>query len=127
MFSKFKDENGVFLASLQHDLHGLLSFYEAAHLGFIGENILDEAIAFSSQHLKSLASLPENFDMASQVRRSLDLPLHKRLNRVEVRYYISVYENIVAESQSDVLLEFAKLDYNAVQLLHRMEIGQLSR
>lgn len=125
VFSKFKDEKGEFLASTRHDVEGLLSLYEAAHLGCKGENILEEAIAFTTQNLKSLAR-QQNLNITSEVRRSLILPLHKRIARVEATYYMSIYENADG-SENDVLLQLAKLDYNELQKLHRAEINQLSR
>ncbi|KAJ8753466.1 hypothetical protein K2173_019865 [Erythroxylum novogranatense] len=46
-FQKFKDSRGNFKECLLKDVRGMLSLYEAAHLGIRGEDILDEAIAFT--------------------------------------------------------------------------------
>ncbi|XVF77878.1 hypothetical protein PTKIN_Ptkin14bG0082700 [Pterospermum kingtungense] len=51
-FTIFKDENGNFKASLISDVSGLLELYEAAHLLVHGEDILEEALAFTTSHLK---------------------------------------------------------------------------
>lgn len=125
MFSKFKDEKGEFLGCLGNDLQGLLSLYEAAYMGCKGEHILEEAIIFSTRHLKSLSS-QLNLDRTSQVRKSLDLPLHKRIPRIEATYYMSVYENMEG-SEKDLLLQLAKLDFIGLQLLHQTELNQLTR
>ncbi|RWR77294.1 putative terpene synthase 9 [Cinnamomum micranthum f. kanehirae] len=53
-FNKFKEEGGGFKASLREDAMGLLSMYEAAHLGVEGEAILEEAKVFSIKKLKIL-------------------------------------------------------------------------
>ena len=51
MFNKFKDGKGHFKESLKTDVSGMLSLYEATHLGVHGEDILDEA-----RFLKSLST-----------------------------------------------------------------------
>ncbi|KAG9454159.1 hypothetical protein H6P81_007063 [Aristolochia fimbriata] len=54
VFQKYKNEDGKsFKEELTRDVKGLLSLYEAAFLEIRGEDILDEAIAFTTQHLKS--------------------------------------------------------------------------
>ncbi|KAJ4705688.1 Terpene synthase [Melia azedarach] len=48
IFNKFKDEEGKFFKeSLKKDVEGIRSLYEAAHLSIRGEEILDEALAFT--------------------------------------------------------------------------------
>ncbi|XP_068644972.1 viridiflorene synthase-like [Aristolochia californica] len=128
VFEKFKDEQGkTFKKSLTEDIKGLLSLYEAAFLGIRGEDILDEAIAFTSEHLKS--SLP-NLDplLVKQIQRALELPTHKRLPRTNARYFISFYEEIDGKTSEDMrtLLEYAKLDFNLVQAVHQREIKDVS-
>ncbi|XP_060669975.1 alpha-copaene synthase-like [Ziziphus jujuba] len=54
VFNKFKDEEGNFKASLAIDVSSLLSLCEATHLHIHGEEILDEAIAFTTTHLESM-------------------------------------------------------------------------
>ncbi|KAG4177238.1 hypothetical protein ERO13_A11G285700v2 [Gossypium hirsutum] len=51
-FNKFKDENGNFKESLIGDVKGMLELYEAAHFQLHGENILEEALSFTTFHLK---------------------------------------------------------------------------
>jgi hypothetical protein len=54
--------------SLSSDMEGLLSFYEASHLGMIGErNTLEEARVFSIQNLRSLMGKLDS-DSAELVR-----------------------------------------------------------
>ncbi|XP_058092437.1 (-)-germacrene D synthase-like isoform X2 [Magnolia sinica] len=124
VFTKFKDDQGHFKASLTSDVKGMLSLYEAAYLSTHGEDILDEAIVFTTGHLKSLMAHLDH-PLATQVHHALELPLRKRIQRLEARYYISVYDDDVAPR--DVLLELAKLDFNVVQSLHRKEIKEISR
>ncbi|KAH9757636.1 alpha-humulene/(-)-(E)-beta-caryophyllene synthase [Citrus sinensis] len=79
IFNKFKDGKGNFKESLKIDVSGMLSLYEAAHLGVHGEDILDEAIAFTTAHLQS--------SMAPQVIHALRQPLYKGLPRIEARWW----------------------------------------
>ena len=125
MFKKFKDEStGMFMECLSKDAEGLLSFYEATHLRVHGEDILEEALAFTTSHLESLTTQLKN-PLAALVIRALKLPLWKTVNRVEARHYIPLYEE--DDSHSETLLYFAKLDFNLVQKLHQSEAGEFSR
>ncbi|KAA8523754.1 hypothetical protein F0562_010177 [Nyssa sinensis] len=124
VFKKFKDEKGEFKTMLTNDARALLCFYEALHLRVKEEDILEEALTFSTKHLKSM--LPYlNAPLAQQVKNSLETPLHKGMPRLEARRYISVYEADVARHAS--LLELAKLDFNLLQALHQREISDISR
>ncbi|XP_068644971.1 terpene synthase 1-like [Aristolochia californica] len=124
VFRKFLDEQGKFKQSLTTDVKGLLSLHEAAFLSVQGEDILDEAVAFTSEQLKSALS---NMDpsLAKQVARAIKIPTHRRLPRLNARYFISVYEEI--NTCNPVLLEYAKLDYNLVQAVHQREIKAISK
>ncbi|KAF8408882.1 hypothetical protein HHK36_004951 [Tetracentron sinense] len=124
VFSKFKDEMGSFKANLTNNLQGILSLYEASHLSVRGEDILDEALAFTTTHLKAVMNHLTSC-LATQVEHALEQPLHKRVHRLETRHYISVYQE--EETRNDTLLELAKLDFNQLQLLHQREIQELSR
>jgi hypothetical protein len=49
VFDKFRSSDGRFMDSLSSDMEGLLSLYEASHLGMHGENILEEARILASK------------------------------------------------------------------------------
>nr|XP_048323782.1 (-)-germacrene D synthase-like [Ziziphus jujuba var. spinosa] len=80
VFNKFKDGEGNFKASLAIDVSGLLSLYEAAHLRIRGEEILDEAIAFTTTHLESIVS-SINPHLLEKVTFALNRPIRKNLPR----------------------------------------------
>ncbi|KAK2639900.1 hypothetical protein Ddye_027695 [Dipteronia dyeriana] len=123
-FNKFKDSDGKFNKILTNDIKRILSLYEASHLRLHGEEILEEALAFSKAHLiKSLADEKSNH-LAKQIINALELPLQKSIPRLEALKFISFYEQ--GESRSDTLLLFAKLDFNRLQLLHQQELSLLS-
>ncbi|KAF8408840.1 hypothetical protein HHK36_004909 [Tetracentron sinense] len=124
VFSKFKDKTGRFKANLTIDLQGMLSLYEASHLSVREEDIFDEALVFTSTNLKTMMNHLTS-SLAAQVGHSLELPLHKRLHRIETKHYISIYKE--EKSRIEILLELAKLDFNQVQLVHRREIREISK
>ncbi|KDP24705.1 hypothetical protein JCGZ_25441 [Jatropha curcas] len=125
VFNKSKDKDGNFQKAISYNVKGILSLYEASFVSVHGEDILDEALAFTKPILESslaMQSIPHH--LAQHIRNALILSFHKGVPRVEARQYISVYEE--DESRNETLLEFAKLDFNRVQLLHRQELGELN-
>ncbi|XP_077233765.1 (-)-germacrene D synthase-like [Tasmannia lanceolata] len=125
VFNKFKDEHGKFNAALISDMRGLLSLYEAAHLSTQGEDVLDEAISFTREHLKSGINNPDCVLLAIQIEHALELPLCRSLPRLEHRYYISIYQQ--EKERNDLLLELAMLDFNLLQSLHQRELKDLTK
>ncbi|THG20526.1 hypothetical protein TEA_027983 [Camellia sinensis var. sinensis] len=95
-----------------------------------GENILDDAQKFTSKHLRHhLGGLGNiniiNPSLAQQVIHALELPLHRRMLRLEAREYIEAYARRV--DANHVLLELAMLDFNMVQSIHLRELQDMSR
>jgi len=75
MFTKFKDDKGNFKESLNNDAQGMLSLYEATHLRVHGEDILDEALVFTTTHFESVASHLSP-PLAAQVSHALKQPIY---------------------------------------------------
>ncbi|RYQ94610.1 hypothetical protein Ahy_B08g089543 isoform E [Arachis hypogaea] len=123
VFNKYKDENGNFSEKLVKDVEGLVELYEACHLRIHGEEILDEAYAFASTKLKSIATQLKP-SLAAQVNYSLKQSLHRGLPRLEARRFISIYEE--DPTHNHTLLTLAKLDFNFLQNLHRQEVGNIT-
>ncbi|WOG97605.1 hypothetical protein DCAR_0416946 [Daucus carota subsp. sativus] len=125
VFKQFKDENkGTFKDCLSKDVEGLLSLYEAAHLRLHGEDILEEALAFTTSQLEQLKGQLKN-PLAAQVTHALKIPIWRSVNRAEARRYISVYSE--DDSHNEALLLFAKLDFNLLQKLHQGELANIYR
>lgn len=103
---------------------GLLSLYEAAFYGTHGEDILDEAIPFTKAQLSSHVT---NLDgpLAARVHEALQLPMHRRIARLDTKFYISLLQQ--QKQQNEVLLELAKLDFNLLQSMHKIELKELTR
>ncbi|XP_052209329.1 valerianol synthase TPS1A-like [Diospyros lotus] len=126
IFNKFMDENSHLKETLvSSDVMGMLNLYEAAYLRIHGEDILDEALAFTKASLQSMAPHLNHPFLAEEVLHALELSLHKGIPRVEAAHYISIYEK--DDHRDEQLLRLAKLDFNRVQLLHLEELCHLSR
>ncbi|XWS51960.1 hypothetical protein CRYUN_Cryun11dG0026500 [Craigia yunnanensis] len=123
-FNKFKDEEGNFKSSLTSDVRGLLELYEASYLWVHGEDILNEAISFATTHL-TIAVATLDYPLSVKVAQALKQSIRRGLPRVEARKYISIYQD--DQSQIKALLEFAKIDFNLLQLLHRKELSEICR
>jgi len=89
-----------------------------------GEDILEDALTFTTIHLDSIANQVSH-SHAVQAKHSLRQALHKNLPRLEARNYISTYEE--DPSHDENLLMLAKLDSNMLQRLHRNEFGNLCK
>ncbi|XP_058220637.1 (-)-germacrene D synthase-like [Rhododendron vialii] len=125
VFNKFKDNEGTFKESLIGDVRGLLSLYEATFLSVHQEDILDEAMKFTTTHLNSALPNLSNNPIAAHVVHALSQPIHKGLKRLESRLYISFYQK--DDSHDKVLLDFAKLDFNLLQKLYQRELSEITR
>ncbi|TQD81051.1 hypothetical protein C1H46_033404 [Malus baccata] len=86
IFNKFKDGDGKFKESLVDDVVGLLSLYEATHLRIHGEEILDEALTFTTTHLES-ATYRLSLPLVKTVTHALNQQLRKGLPRIEARWW----------------------------------------
>jgi (-)-germacrene D synthase len=98
----------------------MLSLYEATHMMVHGENILEEALAFTTTNLEFIAN-QSSHPHALQVKHTLRQSLYKNLPRIEARSYISMYAQ--DHSHNENLLNLAKLDFNMLQSLHQKEFG----
>ncbi|XP_011005622.1 PREDICTED: valencene synthase-like isoform X2 [Populus euphratica] len=122
IFNKFKDDKGYFKQS--NDVRGILGLYEAAHLAVHGEDILDEALALTTIHLKSMATSPD-CPLAAKVSHALKQPIRRGVPRLESRRYISIYQD--EPSCNKTLLRLGKLNFNLVQELHKEELAEITR
>ncbi|GKU85980.1 hypothetical protein SLEP1_g574 [Rubroshorea leprosula] len=126
VFETFMNENGKFKADLVNDVPGMLSLYEAAHLALPDEDILDEAIAFTTSSLESI-STQVSTQLAEQISRALNRPIRKNLLRLEARHHISLYsKDDHFDSNNGQLLRFAKLDFNLLQAFNRKELSSIT-
>ncbi|TVU42228.1 hypothetical protein EJB05_08621, partial [Eragrostis curvula] len=121
VFLKFRDEHGNISSD---DVYSLMMLYDAAHLRTRGEDILDSIIALNKCRLKNVVQTSLDKGLLEEVRLTLETPRFRRVERVEARRFILVYEKKAARDET--ILEFAKLDYNIVQALCCKELKELT-
>lgn len=104
------------------DVMGMLSLYEASYLSMEGESILEEAKNFTTKHLqeKLTHKNKDENDLYVLVSHALELPMHWRVQRLDGRWFIDVYEK--RKDKNSTLLELAKLDYNMLQSTHQEDL-----
>ncbi|KAH0723720.1 hypothetical protein KY290_005423 [Solanum tuberosum] len=124
-YMKFTNDQGNFKKELINNVHGMLSFYEAAQFRVHGEEILDEALNCTTTQLKLILPKLSNSHLAQQVANALKVTIKDSIVRVETRKYISFYQQ--NQNHNQVLLNFAKLDFNILQRLHKKELSDITR
>nr|WBO38699.1 terpene synthase 28 [Aquilaria agallochum] len=126
VFKKFKGEDGKFKAKLSKDVEGVLSLYEASHFGFEGEDVLDEAKAFTRSHLThTLKHLETTKALFKRINHALELPFPRQMRRLEAQWTIETYAS--QSNANHALLQFAMFDFNFVQSAHQVELRELTR
>ncbi|CAO2187138.1 unnamed protein product [Urochloa humidicola] len=120
VFLKFKDKQGNFVDA---DTRSMLSLYNAAYLRTHEEVLLDQAISFTRRCLQGGLENLES-PLAEEVSCALDTPLFRRVGILETRNYIPIYEK--EATRKDAILEFAKLNFNLLQLIYCEELKEVT-
>ncbi|KAG6515948.1 hypothetical protein ZIOFF_026394 [Zingiber officinale] len=128
IFDKFRDERGHFKECLKSDVEGMLALYEASYFAKEEEEVLHEATEFTIEHLKGLLESSRLVDgmVREKVGHALELPLNWRMERWHTKWFIGVCQR-EAMIINPTLLEFAILDFNALQSIYKKELGAVSR
>ena len=101
----FKDEKGNFKKDLINNVKGMQGLYKAAYLIVHGEDILDEALAFTTTHLTCMVEYLE-YPLADLIAHTLNQLFRKGLERLEARWYIPIYQNEIMHDRT--LLKLTK-------------------
>nr|AXT98924.1 isoprene synthase [Arundo plinii] len=123
LLSSLLDGKNSFRTVPHSDIDGLLSVYEASYLAFHGEDMFDDLRKNSASALKDLLPSMDSH-MRSNVAYSLEVPLHLRAPRLEARWFIDHYERCMGSD--DLIIQFAKQDFNNVQSMHTQELAALT-
>ncbi|XP_071703632.1 (E)-beta-farnesene synthase-like [Rutidosis leptorrhynchoides] len=126
IFKNQMDQEGQFNESLSNDALGMLALYEAGYMRIEGEKVLDDALEFTKIHLGKIAKNP-SYDplLRTQIEQALKQPLRKRLQRLEALRFMPIYAQ--EANHNEALLKLAKLDYNMVQSMHKLELSQVCK
>lgn len=99
VFKRFQDDEGNFDKALINDVEGLLSLYEASNYGVEGEEILDNALKFSTSHLRSLLHPQVNYFLKTIIFKNSKLTPITRINpnsaQVQVKFGLNFSSNQV--------------------------------
>ncbi|KAK8938337.1 hypothetical protein KSP40_PGU007655 [Platanthera guangdongensis] len=132
LIKSFKDAQTGFKPHAFSDIKGVLSFYEASFLADDGDgHELDEGRRRAEKRLRewsrscSLNDQENHISLAELVDHALELPLHWRTPRLHSLWFIGAYGRI--EGMDPRLLELAKLDFNIVQRIYKLELKEVSR
>ncbi|CAI0550320.1 unnamed protein product [Linum tenue] len=132
VFRKFMSDRGEIIikecCTGHEDLKDILSLYEASHLAYEGEDILDKAKKHTTEYLDNVLlemDSSDNYeDMKELIRHSLDIPLHRRMLMLEARWYIELCKK--KEGTNLTLLELAKLEFNMAQSVLQQDLKNTS-
>ncbi|KAJ9554884.1 hypothetical protein OSB04_009498 [Centaurea solstitialis] len=105
------------------DVVGMLNMYEASFHSFENEIILDRVRDVTTEFLKeSVDKIDRSSSLWSLVSHALELPLHRRVPRVEAKWFIEAYK----ETINPILMELAIIDFNMVQAIHLQDLKSSS-
>ncbi|XP_031389611.1 (3S,6E)-nerolidol synthase 1-like isoform X2 [Punica granatum] len=138
---KSKEDNNVgcvFDPMLGKDVFGLMSLYEASHLGMQGEDILSEAAEFARKALSGSADKFLNVGdndingvssklLGELVRNTLSNPIHKSLPRFTSKSFEVYLKGHYHYEWTRAFRELAILDRDLIASINRTEIRQVSK
>ncbi|OIW05559.1 hypothetical protein TanjilG_23345 [Lupinus angustifolius] len=131
LLRKFFNENGTMLSKIScgDDVKDIMELFEASHLRFEEENILEEAKSVVINSLKDTFNVPSsiniNYEHSERVFHALELPSHWRVPWFDVKWHVKQYHK--EKHMEHHLLQLAKLNFNLIQLQLRKEVKELSR
>ncbi|KAH9306412.1 hypothetical protein KI387_010816 [Taxus chinensis] len=122
----------------------MLSLYRCSQISFPEERIMREASAFAKDYLAKCIQrnnvprdLTVNKNLCEEIEHAVDYPWHMNLPRLMARNYMEQFRANylwmgktlyrMPNVNDEKYLQLAKLDFNGVQALHRMEIQQITR
>ncbi|KAK3433308.1 hypothetical protein EUGRSUZ_D00872 [Eucalyptus grandis] len=120
----FRDGRNTLSGSNCGDVEAMIELLEASYLAMEGENILEEAKAFSTGILQERVSGLDG-QLLKRAVHALELPMHWRVQWFDIKWQIDLYEQ--QEDKQSSLLPLAKLNFNIVQATHQRDLRDISR
>ncbi|KAF8096410.1 hypothetical protein N665_0309s0036 [Sinapis alba] len=112
------------------DINSIISLYEASYLSTKLDTKLHEVIRpFATEQIRRFVDGDHDDETCNVVLRekaihALEMPFHWRMRRLETRWYIDAYEK--KHDMNLVLIQFAKIDFNIVQVAHQEDLKYVS-
>ncbi|XP_013644819.1 1,8-cineole synthase 1, chloroplastic-like isoform X1 [Brassica rapa] len=108
------------------DINSIISLYEASYLSTKSDIKLREVIRpFATEQIRKFVDGETcNLEVREKAIHALEMPYHWRMRRLETRWYIDAYEK--KHDTNLVLIEFAKIDFNIVQIAHQEDLKYAS-
>nr|QEV81845.1 terpene synthase 6 [Prunella vulgaris] len=123
VFEKFVEKDNKLKECHHSDIEGLLCLYEAAQVRVENENVLEEAAAFTRDHLHCMQPLMDS-PLKKKVQHALKYPLHRTLGILTLRSHIDIYEE--DDSRDELVLRLSKVNFNFLQNIYRNELFELT-
>ncbi|CAA0825142.1 S-(+)-linalool synthase- chloroplastic [Striga hermonthica] len=120
-----KTSTGILRGTLKQDIKGLLELFEATHVSFEGEIILDRAQDFSRQHLANV--MDHNKYWSNIVRTRLMHPYQKSIPRMMERNFISGDFYCMNNVWGSTLWELAEMDLLVGRCVYQEELARFSK
>lgn len=133
-FNKFMDDKGNFKQELSKDRKGLISLFEASHLGIPGENILDVANEFSAHLLNTSLKSANQFDVeATIIATTLANPYLRSMPGLMAKNFLCSFEPSLKflhnfedkHGWANEVHDLARMYFNMAQIIHQSEITQV--
>ncbi|GLJ51664.1 hypothetical protein SUGI_1097890 [Cryptomeria japonica] len=110
-------------------MQSILNLFRASSVEFPGEKVMEEAKMFSSTYLKQILQKNENTYKKSflkEVEYALLYEWTHTFSRWEAQNFIEIYEEDNFKLKDNKILELAKLDFNILQFVYKMEMKKVS-
>nr|WNI01969.1 terpene synthase [Psidium guajava] len=123
VFERFNDKINGFA---EGNIKGMMELYEASQMSIEGEDILNEAEAFSSKFLNAILTCDHDHEQARMIESTLRYPYRKSFARsLEPQTFVNDMPG--ANSWMEDLLEVANMERRIVHSVHRKEIHQIKK
>ncbi|KAJ4901137.1 hypothetical protein Rs2_15088 [Raphanus sativus] len=109
------------------NINSIISLYEASYLSTKSDSKMHDIIRpFATEQIrKTVGDETCNLEVREKAIHALEMPYHWRVRRLETRWYIDAYKK--KHVTNLVLIEFAKIDFNIVQIAHQEDLKYVSR
>ncbi|GLJ51666.1 hypothetical protein SUGI_1097950 [Cryptomeria japonica] len=121
-FSEGNNDNNQNIIVEEYGMRSILNLFRASSVAFPREKVMEEAKMFSSAYLKQILQKIENTYKKSFLKEEWT----RTFSRWEVQNFIEIYEEDNFKLKDNKIVELAKLDFNILQFVYKMEMKKVS-